>query len=119
MTISAKAYKNTPELINDNISKVKYDWSGKDFLKIETTRTGFCSSCSYLISIQAQRNTKSSIMIPSKGSHFPIIMDATVKDELEKGEEELLRIFTDKLSQFEINVGFGSIKLQIVGAHDK
>jgi hypothetical protein len=98
---------------------VKYDWSGKDFLKIEKTSNGFCSTCSYLIVIQAQRNTKSSIMIPSKGSHFPIVMDATIKDELNKGEEELLRIFTEKLSQFEINVGFGSIKLQIVGAHDK
>lgn len=58
-------------------------------------------------------------MIPSKGSHFPIIMDATVKDELSKGQVEQLRIFTQRLTQFEINVGFGSIKLQIIGAHDK
>jgi hypothetical protein len=48
--------------------------------------------------ITAERQTKSSIMIPSKDSDFPIVMDSSIKDELKKGEVESLRIFTQRIT---------------------
>ncbi len=57
-------------------------------------------------------------MIPSKDSEFPIMMDSTIKDELKKGEVEKLRIFTDKIAQFEINVQYGSINITVISSYD-
>jgi hypothetical protein len=56
------------ELLSDDASKIKYTWSGKDYLKIERNDTKMCVDCFYLIVITAERQTKSSIMIPSKDS---------------------------------------------------
>ncbi len=45
-------------------------------------------------------------------------MDSYVKDELKKDEVELLRIFTSKISQFEISVHYGTIKIEILTSHN-
>jgi len=66
--INVKSYPSAKELLSDEATKIKYTWSGKDFLKIETNDANMCVDCFYLIVITAGRQTKSSIMIPSKDS---------------------------------------------------
>ena len=53
-------------------------------------------------------------MLPQKDSQFPIVIDSYVKDELKKDEVQTLRIFTQKISQFEVSVQYGSIKIEIL-----
>ncbi len=53
-------------------------------------------------------------MIPAADSEFPIVMDSYIKDELSKGEVELLRIFTQSINSFEINVHYGEVKVEII-----
>jgi hypothetical protein len=64
----------------DNLKKPKYQWSGKDFLRIEKEDKDYCSNCAYLIVVTADRQTKTSIMVPATDSEFPIVMDSFVKD---------------------------------------
>jgi hypothetical protein len=63
-----KAYPDVKTLMADNSKKPKYIWSGKDFLKISNTSANFCSNCAYLIVVTAERQTKTSIMIPTADS---------------------------------------------------
>lgn len=56
-------------------------------------------------------------MIPDGESEFPIVMDSTIKDELKKGEVEQLRIFTQRIQQFEVKVQYGTIKIEVISSH--
>lgn len=64
--------------MEDN-SKSKYTWSGQDFLRVDSTDKAFCSDCVYLIVLSAERQTQTSVMIPSASSEFPIVVDSLIK----------------------------------------
>jgi hypothetical protein len=72
--------------MGDNLNKTKYQWSGSNFLRIEKDDKDYCANCVYLIVVKAEKQTKTSIMIPAADSEFPIIMDSTIKDELKTDE---------------------------------
>lgn len=87
-------------LIASNLTKTKYQWSGSDFLRIDKEDKEFCATCVYLIAVKAEKQTKTTVMIPDGESEFPIVMDSSIKDELKAGEVEQLRIFTQRIQQF-------------------
>lgn len=118
ITINVKAYPDVKALMADNLKKPKYQWSGKDFLKIDKNDKNYCVKCIYLVVVTADRQTKTSIMIPSRDSEFPIVMDSSIKDELKKGEIETLRIFTRKSTEFEVNVQYGEINIDIISSNN-
>lgn len=74
-----KKYKNITDFIEDKSSNKKYTWSGRDFLRIEQQDSNFCYDCYYLISLSAERQTKTSIIIPTETSEFPIMIDSVMK----------------------------------------
>jgi hypothetical protein len=98
--IKVKSYKDVREFVEDNSTKPKYIWSGQDFLRIDAGTLNFCFECYYLIVFSAERNTKTSVIIPTPSTEFPIMVDSIIKEELKKGEYERLRVYNDKLMQF-------------------
>lgn len=80
LTISVKAFKSVKELIASNLTKIKYQWSGRDFLRIDKEDKEYCAACVYLIVVRAEKQTKTTVMIPDGESEFPIMMDSTIKD---------------------------------------
>ena len=73
------------EYFDEATTKTKNVWSGKDFLRIEKTDITFCFDCYYIIELSAERQTKTSIIIPSEAAEFPIMVDSIMKEELRKG----------------------------------
>ena len=85
VAVKARTYKNVKEFIDDTNSKNKFTWTGQDFLRIDSTDKNFCSDCVYLIVLSAERQTQTSVMIPTTSSEFPIMVDSLIKEELKKG----------------------------------
>ena len=116
LTLSARAFKDVKELIATNLTKTKYQWSGRDFLRIDKEDKDFCATCVYLVVVRAEKQSKTTVMIPDGESEFPIMMDSSIKDELKKGEVEQLRIFTQRIQQFEVKVQYGSVQIEVIAS---
>jgi len=72
---------NTSETLAEHLTSITYQATNIDFLKVHHKKDiFFCTNCTYLISVTANKYTETSVIIPSKDVEIPIITDALIKD---------------------------------------
>jgi hypothetical protein len=110
---------NSSEAMAKYLSNLTYQETGIDFVKVQEKALYFCTNCTYLISITANKYTETSVIIPSKDVEVPIATDALIKDEIKLNEIMKYRIFTSNIAKYQINVQYGQINLTIVESISK
>ena len=66
--IKVRPYATVKDFISDHSIKEKNAWSGRDFVRVDEGTKLFCFDCYYLIMLSAERQTRTSVMIPSMTS---------------------------------------------------
>ena len=99
---------------NIKLSEFKFKTSYKNTLLVKPGEDGFCSDCHYLIYVQADRDTKTTIFLGSESTKVSLHKDKILFDELHTENTTTLATFTPvSAGDIMVKVHAGTIQVEL------